>query len=137
MSRNRGRDTRPELVLRKACFAIGLRYVLNSNLPGRPDFVFPKGRVVVFVDGCFWHGCPDHYQAPATRRAFWADKLTRNRARDADVTRQLTAAGWCVLRIWEHAVRSNLADAVGRIKLAACAGEPRSSRPKPAGGKRL
>lgn len=71
---------------------------------GRPDFVFPAERVAVFVDGCFWHGCPRHYTAPAGHAAFWRRKLDANRTRDRLVTRTLTRAGWKVFRIWEHAL---------------------------------
>ena len=71
---------------------------------GRPDFVFPAERVAVFVDGCFWHGCPRHYNAPANNEAFWRRKLIANRTRDRLVTRTLTRAGWKVVRIWEHAL---------------------------------
>jgi DNA mismatch endonuclease, patch repair protein len=115
MSSNRGRDTKPEILLRKACFALGMRHRLNAKLPGRPDFVYPRLRVAVFVDGCFWHGCPIHYQAPATRAAFWQEKLKNNRRRDATVNAQLRKAGWIVVRIWEHTVRRNLPDAVATI----------------------
>ncbi|MGD0815727.1 MAG: very short patch repair endonuclease [Verrucomicrobiota bacterium] len=69
---------------------------------GRPDFVFAKARVTVFVDGCFWHGCPKHSTVPATNRAFWIRKLTANRVRDRLVNRTLRGLGWRVLRIWEH-----------------------------------
>jgi DNA mismatch endonuclease (patch repair protein) len=116
MSRNRGRDTRPEVLLRKACWASGMRYVLNARLPGRPDFVFPRHKVAVFVDGCFWHGCPDHYQQPAIRADFWLDKLVRNRNRDEMVNCQLSEAGWHVVRVWEHTVRRELGDAVALIR---------------------
>ena len=75
---------------------------LNPHLTVRPDFVFPKRRVAVFVDGCFWHGCPRHATQPAHRRAFWRRKLEGNRARDRLVTRVLRRGGWRVLRIWEH-----------------------------------
>lgn len=115
MSRNQGRDTKPEIALRKACWALGLRYRLNAKLPGRPDFVLPRHRVAVFVDGCFWHGCPEHYQAPATRRGFWHQKLEGTRRRDALVSRQLTDAGWTVVRVWEHVVRHRIADAVSTV----------------------
>jgi DNA mismatch endonuclease, patch repair protein len=118
MSRNRGHNTKPEVTLRKLCFSIGLRYVLNSKLAGRPDFVFPRSRVAVFVDGCFWHGCPQHYQPPATRAEFWRQKIERNRARDAAVNADLDAAGWRVLRIWEHTVRREVAVAVEQILVA-------------------
>ncbi len=76
----------------------------NRSVFGRPDFVFPAGRVAVFVDGCFWHGCPRHYNAPAGHAAFWRRKLVANRTRDRLVTRTLTRAGLNVLRIWEHAL---------------------------------
>lgn len=69
---------------------------------GNADFVFPKQRVAVFVDGCFWHGCPKHATQPASNRAFWEKKLARNKARDRSVHRALRQRGWCVLRIWQH-----------------------------------
>lgn len=81
----------------------------GSRLPGRPDFVFAARRLAVFVDGCFWHGCPQHFTRPKSRRAFWVAKIAANRARDRRVTRELRARGWTVLRIWEHALRPALA----------------------------
>jgi DNA mismatch endonuclease (patch repair protein) len=119
MSRNRGRDTKPEVSLRKACFALGLRYRLQANLPGRPDFVFPKYRLAVFVDGCFWHGCPLHYQAPRTRAAFWSAKRKANATRDGAVAEALQDQGWQVLRVWEHEVRTDVGLAA-RTVLARC-----------------
>jgi DNA mismatch endonuclease (patch repair protein) len=71
---------------------------------GRPDFVFPKLRVAVFVDGCFWHGCPQHYNAPSGNAAFWRKKQAANRRRDQLVNRTLRKSGWRVLRIWEHSL---------------------------------
>lgn len=71
-------------------------------LIGKPDFVFRRERVAVFVDGCFWHGCPRHYKPPGTRGAFWRNKVETNRDRDRRVTRALRKAGWTVLRVWEH-----------------------------------
>jgi DNA mismatch endonuclease, patch repair protein len=71
-------------------------------LPGKPDFVFPKLRIAVFVDGCFWHGCPIHATQPKQNAEFWREKIARNQARDLLVTRQLRARGWRVLRLWEH-----------------------------------
>src|SRR5688500_15566996 len=76
----------------------------HSALPGRPDFAFPRLRVVVFVDGCFWHGCPVHFRCPSARRDFWREKIGRNRARDRAVNRALKLRGWTVVRIWEHAL---------------------------------
>ncbi len=71
-------------------------------IPGKPDFVFPKARLAIFVDGCFWHGCPKHGEHPASNRAFWSRKITRNRERDREVYRLLRSAGWRIGRIWEH-----------------------------------
>ncbi len=84
---------------------------------GKPDFVFPKRRLAVFVDGCFWHGCPRHFTRPKSRQAFWDDKIAANRARDRRVTRTLRAQGWRVVRLWEHALRpSQAARTMGRLK---------------------
>jgi DNA mismatch endonuclease (patch repair protein) len=77
----------------------------GSRLPGRPDFVFARERVAVFVDGCFWHGCPRHATWPKTNAAFWRKKILTNRRRDRAVNRALRARGWRVLRIWQHALR--------------------------------
>ena len=86
---------------------------------GKPDFVFPKLRLAVFVDGCFWHGCPVHGTLPRSNQAFWRTKLERNATRDRLVTRTLRARGWRVLRIWHHALkRQNQARCVGRIHKA-------------------
>jgi DNA mismatch endonuclease (patch repair protein) len=72
---------------------------------GNPDFVFPKARLAVFVDGCFWHGCPDHASWPSSNRTFWRNKFERNKGRDRIVNRTLRAKGWQVLRIWQHELR--------------------------------
>jgi len=74
----------------------------NQQIFGRPDFIFPKLKLAIFVDGCFWHGCPKHATWPANRAAWWRRKIEGNRARDALVTRTLRRAGWRVLRVWEH-----------------------------------
>ena len=88
----------------------------GSQLPGKPDFVFSKLKTAVFVDGCFWHGCPRHATKPKTRAAFWAAKLNGNRARDRKVNRLLRAKGWRVIRIWEHELkRSNLPRLLKRL----------------------
>ena len=79
----------------------------NRPVLGRPDFVFPAERVAVFVDGCFWHGCPRHYTAPATNAEFWRKKFETNRRRDRLVTRTLQRLGWRVVRIWEHSLASD------------------------------
>ncbi|GEA82368.1 very short patch repair endonuclease [Cellulomonas uda] len=103
---NRSRDTTPELAVRHAAHALGLRYFVAARpiptLRRTADMVFPRARVAVFVDGCYWHGCPAHFKAPATHSDYWGPKIERNRARDAETTRALRDAGWTVLRFWEH-----------------------------------
>lgn len=108
MSRIKGRDTAPEIRIRKLLWAMGLRYRLHFGLPGKPDMVFPGSKVAVFVDGCFWHHCPAHYQAPANNSEFWEQKISANVARDAVITNKLTEAGWLVLRFWEHELSVDL-----------------------------
>lgn len=115
MRANKGKDTKPELLLRKALWRMGFRYRLNSRLPGRPDMVFPSARVAVFVDGCFWHGCPEHFQQPANNAAFWKGKIANNVVRDSAVTNQLTEAGWLVLRFWEHEVNASVENCIQRV----------------------
>lgn len=107
MSRIRGRDTTPELRLRRELWHRGLRYRLHYELPGRPDLVFVGPRVTVFIDGCFWHMCPEHFRWPASRPEFWRKKIQANVARDQRVNAELEEAGWKVLRFWEHEVRNN------------------------------
>jgi DNA mismatch endonuclease (patch repair protein) len=116
MQGNRSRDTRPELALRKLLHARGLRYRVNAppvrGLRRRADIVFPRQRVCVFVDGCFWHRCPDHATTPSTNQTYWLDKITGNVARDRDTDLRLTQEGWTVLRFWEHDDVLAAADAV-------------------------
>lgn len=91
----------------------------HQALPGRPDFLFRRERVAIFVDGCFWHGCPRCYLAPARNAAFWADKVARNRARDRRVSRRLRGAGWAVVRIWEHDLKAGAGrGALARVRKA-------------------
>lgn len=111
MSRIRGRDTGPELRLRRALWARGLRYRVSYKLPGRPDIAFVGSRVAVFVDGCFWHGCPEHGVRPKTNTAFWDNKLEENRVRDVRVAEELENQKWKVIRFWEHQIMDDL-DAV-------------------------
>jgi len=102
MSRIRGRDTKPEMVVRRWLWRQGFRYRLYvKSLPGRPDIVLRKWRTVIFVNGCFWHGhdCTKH--RPTTHAQFWQDKINRNRERDARNQALLQAAGWHVIVVWE------------------------------------
>ena len=106
MRGNKGRDTRPELAVRSAAHAVGLRYRVGvSPLPHvrrTADLVFPRAKVAVFVDGCFWHGCPEHHRPARQNAEFWTAKIEGNMARDADTDERLRIAGWTVVRIWEH-----------------------------------
>ena len=104
MSRIRGKNTKPEIALRTALWSLGLRYRLHYPVPGRPDVVFPGQRVAVFVDGCFWHGCPEHSVKPKTNSAFWEDKLKKNGERDRKNEFELSELGWKFVRFWEHDV---------------------------------
>jgi len=117
MARIRSRDTKPEWILRRELHRRGLRYRVALRVEGcRPDIVFPSKRLAVFVDGCFWHGCPDHYIRPKSSVAFWDEKLRVNRKRDAAQTSRLEAAGWTVVRLWEHEVTASPEKAADRIE---------------------
>ncbi|MEU9296276.1 very short patch repair endonuclease [Streptomyces sp. NPDC048266] len=102
----RSRDTKPEQLVRRLLHAQGLRYrVAAKPLPElrrTADIVFRPAKIAVFIDGCYWHGCPDHYVAPKTNPGYWSDKVARNMARDRDTDQRLEEAGWTVLRFWEH-----------------------------------
>lgn len=99
----------------------------NFPLPGRPDFVFPKVRLAVFVDGCFWHGCPTHGRQPSSNRGYWTVKLKRNRQRDREVSRKIKVRGWKVVRIWHHELRrNNRARCLAKIKRALSVGQTRA-----------
>ncbi|HMS47716.1 very short patch repair endonuclease [Candidatus Neomicrothrix sp.] len=116
MRSNRGRDTSPEMAVRRAVWARGMRYRVDTRplpeLNRRADLVFRQERVAVFVDGCYWHSCPIHATRPSTNSVFWALKLENTIARDLDTNQQLRAHGWDVLRFWEHEDVEAVADAV-------------------------
>lgn len=115
MSCIRGHDTKPERMLRKALWAAGLRYRIKNSLPGKPDIVFPSVRLAVFVDGCFWHGCPEHMTWPKNNADFWRRKIERNIERDREVEVALEELGWRWLRFWEHEVQTNSEQIVSRL----------------------
>ncbi len=119
MQGNRSRDTKPELRLRSILHARGLRYrVAARPIPGvrrTADVVFTRARVAVFVDGCFWHGCPEHYRRPGSNVGYWDAKVERNMARDREVEALLADAGWTVVRAWEHEDPAVVADRVERL----------------------
>ncbi|MEU1715153.1 very short patch repair endonuclease [Nocardiopsis dassonvillei] len=106
MRSNRSRDTKPEIAVRQELHRRGMRYRVDF----RPfegdrrtvDVAFTRARVAVLIDGCFWHGCPEHYRAPASNVSYWHNKVRRNSERDVRTTNDLTSEGWVVLRFWEH-----------------------------------
>jgi DNA mismatch endonuclease (patch repair protein) len=113
MSRQPSKDTEVELAVRRRLHAAGLRYRVEFPVPGMPrrrlDVAFPKAKVAVLIDGCFWHGCPQHATQPKANAAWWRSKLDRNMARDRETADHLTALGWTVLRFWEHEAPEDVA----------------------------
>ena len=127
MQGNRSRDTKPELAVRSAVHRRGIRFRVSSRplpeLRRTADLVLRKTKIAVFVDGCYWHGCPEHHTQPATNSEYWADKIARNVERDAETTDRLREAGWTVLRFWEHEDPEAVADQVQAKVQAALAKE--------------
>lgn len=119
MQGNRGRDTQPEMRLRSELHKRGLRFRKHSRpLDGLrcvADVVFPTERCVVFVDGCYWHGCPEHGRKPKSNQGYWASKFMRNKARDERNNAALAEAGWTVIRVWEHQSAAKAADHVEAV----------------------
>lgn len=106
MGRIRGRDTKPELLIRRGLHARGFRFRLHAPLPGKPDIVLPRRKAAIFVHGCFWHGHDCHlFRLPGTRTDFWRDKIGGNRARDAAAIAALHRLGWRTLIVWECSFR--------------------------------
>jgi DNA mismatch endonuclease (patch repair protein) len=128
MSRIRSTDTKPELALRRGLWAAGVRgwRVHRKSLPGKPDIVFGRRRVAVFVDGCFWHGHPDHF-TPGKSGAYWDAKIARTQERDRVANEALAAAGWSVLRFWDFEVSEDLLSCVRKVVEALGPESPPSS----------
>ncbi|WP_420639827.1 very short patch repair endonuclease [Candidatus Poriferisocius sp.] len=126
MQGNRSRDTKPELAVRSAVHRRGLRYRVSTrplpDLRRTADLVFRKAKIAVFVDGCYWHGCPEHHTQPSTNSEYWSAKIAGNIARDRDTDACLQQSGWTVLRFWEHenpekaakAIEQTVRDALGQ-----------------------
>jgi len=116
MKANRSKDTKPELALRAVLHRRGLRYRVNFRpIEARrntADVVFTKARIAVFVDGCYWHGCPDHYWPSKSNADYWLPKIEANQARDRRFTAELLGAGWEVIRAWEHEDPTMVADRI-------------------------
>ncbi len=116
------RDTRPEVLLRKALTKRGLRYRIDhapvAGIRSKADIVFPRVKLAVFVHGCFWHGCPEHSRPTKSNTKWWADKIAANRKRDSESAQQLVAAGWQVARVWEHEAPQDAGERIAAIVLA-------------------
>ncbi|WP_352302439.1 very short patch repair endonuclease [Kineosporia sp. NBRC 101731] len=121
MRRQVRKDTNPELELRQLLHAAGLRYRVGLKVPGLGrrtiDIAFTSVKVAIFVDGCFWHGCPEHGTWPAANGEWWRSKILKNRARDLETTQHLQEQGWCVRRVWEHELPNEAAVEVGELVL--------------------
>jgi DNA mismatch endonuclease (patch repair protein) len=133
MRGNRKRDTRPELGLRSRLHRLGYRFRVNfgvrvQNRIVRPDIVFTKARIAVFVDGCYWHSCGEHGTTPRTNSGYWRPKLERNVSRDREVDCLLTSSGWSVIRVWEHLAVEEATTRVQRALLGNRASRPRPNR---------
>lgn len=138
MRGNRSRDTAPERALRSALHALGLRFRVDARpvqaIARRADVVLRGDRVAVFLDGCFWHGCPDHFRPPATNPGYWTAKIAGNVARDASTTALLEAAGWVVVRVWEHESAAAAARRIAARLVVLRAGAMPSDRPRRCAG---
>ena len=127
----RSRDTKPEKLIRRLVHAKGLRYRVAArplpDLRRTADLVFRPAKVAVFIDGCYWHGCPEHYVPPKTNSGYWSDKIVRNVKRDRDTDQRLEQAGWLVLRFWEHEPSDTCADTISVTVERRRSSETRSS----------
>ncbi len=118
MSRIKGKDTLPEIQLRRLLREAGIRgYRIHYDLPGKPDVVFIKKKIAIFIDGCFWHKCPLHFKEPETRKEFWLKKIQENVKRDEIINKTLVEDGWKLIRIWEHELKENPEEIIRRIKM--------------------
>ena len=119
MSKVRSRDSKIEVIFRKALWKEGFRYRKNSGKYfGKPDLVLPKYKTVIFVDSCFWHGCRKHGSTPQTRKKFWVSKITQNIERDEAVNQHYKKIGWRAIRVWEHEIKKDLRENIQKITRA-------------------
>jgi DNA mismatch endonuclease (patch repair protein) len=118
MAKIKSKNTQPELRLRKCLWSRGRRgyRIHNKNLPGKPDIAFPSRKTAIFIDGCFWHHCPECYSEPKSNKDYWLPKIQRNVERDRRNQTALEEMGWTVIRIWEHEIDKNLAEVCSRLE---------------------
>ena len=136
MSAIRSTNTKPEIAVRRAIWSRGLRYRIHDrSVPGTPDISNRSRRVAVFIDGCFWHACPKCYREPRSNVTFWRAKISRNRARRAEVKKMLNVDGWLVVQAWEHEIRRSPERVADRIekkfRIGAARGRAGHGRSKP------
>ncbi len=125
MSQIKAKDTKPEIKLRKELFSSGVKgYRIHAKIIGKPDIIFSKQKVAVFIDGCFWHKCPRCYKEPQAHNKFWSEKIKTNKIRDRKINSQLKKEGWRVLRFWEHEIKNNLSSCVNKIKNTVAQNKP-------------
>jgi DNA mismatch endonuclease (patch repair protein) len=117
MAHVRSKDTKLEMSIRKNLWQANLRgYRLHFRIEGKPDLVFVKEKVAIFIDGCFWHACPICYKEPETHKEYWESKMKRNIERDLAVNKSLSGSGWSVVRVWEHEIKESQKAVIERIK---------------------
>jgi DNA mismatch endonuclease (patch repair protein) len=115
MSKIRSTDTQLEKIFRKKLSSFKLKYRKNYKLLGKPDIVFVSKRLTIFIDSCFWHGCPKHLRIPKSNKSYWIQKIQKNIKRDAYVTNELKKEGWAVMRFWEHDIRNGLEKSAKKV----------------------
>lgn len=118
MRRVKSRNTSLELKVRSTLHKRGLRFRLNYPLPGKPDIVFVKAKIAIFLDSCFWHGCPEHLRMPQSNRDYWLQKIKRNVERDKKINIEYANSGWKILRFWEHEMKGNFGGCIQIIENA-------------------
>jgi DNA mismatch endonuclease, patch repair protein len=113
----KSKDSKMEIKFRSALWKLGLRFFKNVNtLVGKPDIVFPRKKIVVFLDSCYWHGCPQHLRLPSSNQEYWIKKIERNKNRDNQVNEEYLKTGWRVIRFWEHELKENFESCVDKVK---------------------
>ncbi|HEX8230927.1 MAG TPA: very short patch repair endonuclease [Chloroflexia bacterium] len=122
MRRVKGKNTSLEMKVRSALHRRGLRYRLSYSLPGKPDLVFVKARIAVFIDSCFWHGCPRHVRMPNSNQEYWQAKIRRNVERDVKTNELYEELDWRIIRVWEHDLKEDFEASITRLQRAV--GEP-------------
>ncbi len=113
----KSKDSKIEVKFRSGLWKVGLRFFKNVNsLVGKPDIVFPRLKIVIFIDSCFWHGCPEHLRLPKSNLDYWQPKIERNKNRDIDVNNYYLVNGWHIIRIWEHELKNDFDNQISQVE---------------------